>query len=76
MVQYDRQLTLFCKRFISPCSLSCLNQLVSSANRKVLLKSTRTASGGSFMYMMNKRGSKILPCVTPNSTGSRQELCS
>ena len=40
------------------------------------VKSTRTASGGSFMYVMNKRGSKILPCVTPNSTRSRQELCS
>ena len=26
------------------------------------------------VYMMNKRGPKILPCGTPDSTGSRQEL--
>ena len=51
MLQFNRQLTSFCKRFTS---LICLKHLVSSANKKVLLK--RTASGRSLMYMMNKRG--------------------
>ena len=72
MLQFYRQLTSICNRFISLCSLICLKHLVSFASRKVLLK--RTASGRSFMYMMNNRGPKILPCGTPDSTGSRQEL--
>jgi len=33
-----------------------------------------TASGKSFMYKTNRRGPRILPCGTPDSTRRRQEL--
>ena len=55
----------------SSCDLICLKHLVSSANSRALLQ--WITLGRSFMYKINRRGPRILPWGTPDTTGRRWE---
>ena len=49
----------------------CLQHLVSSAYRKRREKATD--KGRSLMYSMNNKDPSMLPCGTPDETGSQSE---
>lgn len=57
-----------CSDWVSKRQLICLNNLVSSANSRTVEKEVEV--GRSLIYVRNSKGPRILPCGTPERTGS------